>query len=204
MAVATYADNHNGQLPPAYQLGPDGRPWHSWRVLILPFIEYDSLFKQYRFDEPWDGPNNRLLADRMPKILAFHDTPMPATTTNYLAVTGRETMWPGAEGRKWNDVSDSTSSTILIAENNGLGVHWMEPRDLAVDTLPLAVDHPEGISSWYKEPGIVTADGAVMRLSKKMSAGALRAALTARGGETLAIDGSDWVVMADGRDRERK
>lgn len=203
MAVANYAEI-NGHFPPAFQLGTDGRPWHSWRILILPFIEHDSLFKQYRFDEPWDGPNNRRLADKMPKIYAFHGTNLPTTTTNYLAVVGKETMWPGAEGRKRHEISDTLSYTILIAENNGRGVHWMEPCDLAFDTLPLTVDHPDGISSWYKQPAIVTADDMVVRLSKEMSPDALRAALTVRGGEELADENGKWVVMADGRDRERK
>src|SRR5437016_5175694 len=54
----------NGHFPPAYILGPDGKPWHSWRVLILPFIEQQRLYNEYNFDEPWDGPNNRKLASR--------------------------------------------------------------------------------------------------------------------------------------------
>src|SRR5687768_410242 len=50
-----YVDAH-GHFPPAYLPGPDGRPWHSWRVLILAYHgEGDDLYRQYSFDEPWDG-----------------------------------------------------------------------------------------------------------------------------------------------------
>ena len=195
----------NRHFPPAFVLGPDGKPWHCWRVLILPFIEQDSLFKRYRFDEPWDGPNNSQLAGEMPKTLAFsgeHRTGL--TTTNYLAVVGAETMWPGAKGRKFDEIKDGTSQTILIVENNGLGVHWMEPRDLAFETMPFAIDDPNGVSSWYKCPAVVTADGGVLRLSKEMTPDALRAALTVNGGEKLALDSGGWTVIEDGRDRERK
>ena len=171
-----YAES-NGHYPPAYQLGPDGHPWHSWRVLILPYINGEELFKQYRFDEPWNGPNNRTLADHMPKTLAYTGAER-GTTTNYLAVVGKETMWPGAESRKRADIKDGLGDTILIVENNGLGVHWMEPRDLLFDTMPLEIDHPYGISSWYKFPAVVTADDSVRRISKDMSPDALRAALT--------------------------
>jgi hypothetical protein len=203
LAVVNYTETH-GHFPPAYLLGPDGRPWHSWRVLILPFIEADALFKQYRFDEPWNGPNNSRLADRMPKTLAYTGTERPTTTTNYLAVVGAETMWPGSEGRKRSDIKDALGETILIVENNGLGAHWMEPRDLVLDTMPLAIDDPNGVSSWYKFPAIVTADDMVRRLSKTMTPEALRAALTVAGGEQLSDEGTGWAVIADGRDRERK
>ena len=156
MAVANYEET-NGHYPPAYVLGPDGKPWHSWRVLILPYIEESKLSEQYRFDEPWDGPNNRRLAEQMPKTYRFHNRSAPGqSTTNYLAVVGANTMWPGAEGRKLADITDGTSNTVLIVENRGLGVNWMEPRDLEIETMPMEFNHPLGVSSWYKVPIIVT------------------------------------------------
>lgn len=204
MAVANYADAHYGQFPPAYKLGPDGRPWHSWRVLVLPYIEQDNLFRQYRFDEPWNGPNNSRLATPMPRTFGFTDTDRSRTTTNYLAVVGAETMWPGKVSRTRGEIKDDPGQTILIVENNGLDVHWMEPRDLAFGTMPLRIDDPDGVSSWYKQPAVAVADGSVRRLSKEMPPEALRAALTVAGGEKLAQEGNGWTVMEDGRDRERK
>lgn len=109
MAVVNYAET-NGHFPPAYQLGTDGKTWHSWRVLVLPYVEQDNLFKAYRFDEPWNGPNNSRLAEPMPRVFAFtgsHQTGL--TTTNYLAVVGAETMWPGAKGRKRDEIKDGTA-----------------------------------------------------------------------------------------------
>ncbi|MBA4067833.1 MAG: hypothetical protein C0501_29865 [Isosphaera sp.] len=202
MAVANYLDT-NGRFPPAFVRGPDGRPWHSWRVLILPFIEERDLHRDYRFDEPWDGPANRLLAGRMPRLLAFHGSE-PGTTTNYLAVVGSDTMWPGAEGRDRADITDGWSETILIVENAGLGVHWMEPRDLLFDGMDFAVDRPGGVSSWYESPAVVTADATVRRLSRGIRPDALRAALTVNGGEGLADDGNGWTVLPDGRQRNPK
>src|SRR5262245_42706847 len=66
LALQNYHDTY-GSFPPAFVLGPDGRPWHSWRVLILPFMECDPLYREYRFNEPWDGPNNRKLLAKMPE-----------------------------------------------------------------------------------------------------------------------------------------
>lgn len=186
MAVANY-ESANGHLPPAYVTGPDGRPWHSWRVLVLPYIEQEKLFKEYHFDEPWDGPHNRTLAERMPKIYRFHNRSEPGqTTTNYLAVVGPGTLWPGAEGRKLADVTDSAGDTILIAENRGLDVCWLEPRDLHIETLPTEMNHPHGVSSWYTTPAVVMADTSVVTFPLTLSAADLRAKLTVAGGEGAA------------------
>ncbi len=48
-----------GSLPPAYVADKSGRPLYSWRVLILPFLEGRKVYQQYKFNQPWDGPNNR-------------------------------------------------------------------------------------------------------------------------------------------------
>lgn len=204
MAVVNY-EQSNGHFPPAYTLGPDGRPWHSWRVLILPYIEGHKLYEAYRFDEPWDGPNNSRLADPMPKLFAFsrsdRDEPL-GTTTSYLAVVGDKTMWPGAGSRKRGEITDGATSTILIVENNSLGVHWMEPRDLHFNTMSFTVNDPAGVSSWYTHPAVVTADDSVRRLSPGLSPDDLRALLTVSGGEAATgIEG--WTDLPDGRLRER-
>lgn len=140
----------------------------------------------------------------MPKTLRFTGMAPTTTTTNYLAVVGAETIWPGAKSRKRGEIKDGASYTILIVENNGLGVHWMEPRDLLFDTMDFRIDTPDGVSSWYKQPAVVTADTAVRRLSKTMTPEALRAALTVAGGEELRDGADGWTVIRDGRERERK
>ena len=38
MALHVY-ENVNHSFPPAFVRGPDGKPWHSWRVLILPYLD---------------------------------------------------------------------------------------------------------------------------------------------------------------------
>ena len=52
IALHNYHETH-GSFPPAVTYDANGRPAHSWRVLILPFLENADLYKQYRFDEPW-------------------------------------------------------------------------------------------------------------------------------------------------------
>src|SRR6202453_4951513 len=38
----------------------EGKPLLSWRVAVLPFIDFEcrELYKQFKLDEPWDSPHN--------------------------------------------------------------------------------------------------------------------------------------------------
>ena len=31
----------------------------SWRVLLLPYLEQNNLYQQFKLDEPWDSENNK-------------------------------------------------------------------------------------------------------------------------------------------------
>ena len=64
-----YHDVH-GRLPPAAVCSADGTPLVSWRVLILPYIEQDNLFREFKLDQPWDSPHNLALVERMPQVYA--------------------------------------------------------------------------------------------------------------------------------------
>jgi translation elongation factor EF-Tu-like GTPase len=70
LAVANYHETY-GCFPPAYVADRDGKPMHSWRVLILPFLEQQELYHAYNFAEPWDGPNNRKLMEARDLLAKF-------------------------------------------------------------------------------------------------------------------------------------
>lgn len=61
----------------------------SWRVLLLPFLVEIALSQLYDFEEPWNGPNDIRLAERMPSIYVG----VCGTKTSFLAVVSQETMW---------------------------------------------------------------------------------------------------------------
>ena len=76
-----------GHLPPAFIADENGRPKHSWRVLILPYLEetgmagtegLKQLYASYDLSEPWDGPHNRKLARRMPIVYGCQGDPRKA------------------------------------------------------------------------------------------------------------------------------
>jgi len=68
LAMHKYHDP-NGALP-NNTFDAKGKPLLSWRVHILPFLgpEEQALYRQFKLDEPWDGPTNKSLLARMPKV----------------------------------------------------------------------------------------------------------------------------------------
>src|SRR5437867_4482802 len=57
LALQNYHDDYHS-FPPAYIADADGKPMHSWRVMILPYMERKGLYDKYDLNEPWNGPNN--------------------------------------------------------------------------------------------------------------------------------------------------
>ncbi len=169
---------------------------HSWRVLLLSFLEQQELFQQYDFSEPWDGPNNRKLADRMPQLFCFPGTHQPGNTmTNYFAVIGPRTAWPGSKKVILKDVKDGSSNTILIVESQSARIHWMEPRDLSFETVNMEKSDPAGVNSPYGPPAVAMLDGAVQSLNLGLKPATLRAMLTIDGGEELRHDEKEELVL---------
>ena len=138
-------DSEHRHYPPAFMTDADGRPMHSWRVLILPYLPrrdsrggttdgtYAEVFAQYRFDEPWDSPHNAALADlvdayQCPALL--RDKSVPSTATPYLAVVGDNACWPGATSRTPEEFSDGMSRAICLIEAPPIE-NWMEPKDMS-------------------------------------------------------------------------
>jgi len=107
--------------------------------------------------------------------------------SNYVAVTGPKTMWPGDKSTKCSDIKDGTFNTIMLVEVHNSGIHWMEPRDLEMPEMSMAVNSPNGagISSGHLGgwAHVVFASGQTKVLKNDTSPKALRAALTIAGGE---------------------
>jgi hypothetical protein len=155
LALYNYHDTY-GSFPPAYIADKDGKPMHSWRVLILPFLEKNELYKQYRFDEPWHSPHNIALATQMPPVFRCPgDLRSLPTETSYLAIVGTNTAWPGVNAVRLDDVADAPERSLHVVEAVGSGVHWLEPRDLDYAEVELRIapqvdaditsDHGDGV-----------------------------------------------------------
>jgi len=187
LALWQYHETH-GSYPPACIADADGRPMHSWRVLLLPYLDQRNAYNQYRFDEPWDGPSNSALASTIGRLRCYE---CPSSNcngeTNYVAVIGPQTMWPGAKATKMADIKDGVGNTIMLVEVHNSGIHWMEPRDLDLSQIKVGVNPPigTGISSGHVRgaANIAFADCSVKAIDGRATPKAIRAALTIAGGE---------------------
>jgi prepilin-type processing-associated H-X9-DG protein len=198
LAVEFYAQAHRC-YPPAYIADKNGKPMHSWRVLILPFLEQDALYKEYDFSEPWNGPHNSCLMKKYPAVFhchqAGHQDPSAAdyvapdpSATNYVAVVGDGTLWPGSSSVGLQNIKDGESNTIMFVEVAESDINWMEPRDLSFDRaiVGINVDKRHGISGYHNgRANFAFADGSVRQLSEKLSLETLKASLTIAGGEKI-------------------
>ncbi|HEX5104688.1 MAG TPA: DUF1559 domain-containing protein [Pirellulaceae bacterium] len=180
IAVSLHAYHDNfGCFPPAYIADSTGRPMHSWRVLLLPYMEEKPLYDQYRFDEPWDGPHNRRLASAIVRTYcgaADHAGPR-STETDYVAIVGPRTMWPEEGSVAIGDLEDGPAQVVAVVEVHNSGIHWMEPRDLHANQMAPKINAPrgQGISSEHAGGAYAaTADGAVRFLKDDTPADVLR------------------------------
>ena len=94
LAMECYYSDY-GSYPPQYLTDQQGKPAHSWRVILLPYLFKGDLYRRYQFDEPWNGPHNRLLAAEMPyeyrspfQDLQVHDNPVRGNCRQRYAVAG--------------------------------------------------------------------------------------------------------------------
>ena len=67
LAIHDYQDDH-GILPPICSRDKDRKPLHSWRVLLLPYLNENELYQRIDHSKPWDHPSNLPLHDLMPAI----------------------------------------------------------------------------------------------------------------------------------------
>lgn len=186
LAMHNYASTHNS-LPPAYRKTSEGKPGLSWRVLILPYLDQAPLYQEFHLDEPWDSPHNKALIARMPQVYRCPSQPGgPESKTTYIVPRGDRTMFPGAEGVKFTEVTDGTSNTILTIDAGAANaVVWTKPDDWEVGAGP-AIEKPVGPHG----NGLVAAfaDGSVRYLAPTLDAMILRALVTRDGGEVIDQD----------------
>jgi hypothetical protein len=164
LAFRNYHEVH-GSYPPAYTVDENGKPLHSWRVLILPLVERQDLYEKIRLDEPWDSPHNSQFHKPGPMSNLYGHFPKPPShkpgpvlilscrsrekecvdgLAHYQMVIGPDTISSGPNSTKIEDITHH-SETFLVVETS-FGIPWMSPQDLPQSALANGIvsSRPQG------------------------------------------------------------
>jgi prepilin-type processing-associated H-X9-DG protein len=188
-ALYNYQGVH-GTLPPAHLLDKDGKPLHSWRLLLLPHIEESILYGQFDLTQPWNARRNDYWRQPVCLYQCPNDGHGMQATTRYLAVVGPDSLW----GKRWGITDDAGQADrrtpAVVVEVPDSDVRWAEPRDITLEEACtiLASANVSGASGRHSIPGnfffeevvganVLFADGSVMFVPtgwpREMLAGAL-------------------------------
>jgi len=210
LALRNYESQY-GCFPPAYVADSQGRPMHSWRVLLLPYLDRADLYARYSFDEPWDGPNNVKLLDEMPGVYACpsrargerrtaglaHFPEIIACIggapsergqrmfTSYAAVLGPRCVFRGSNPAALSEVPDG-GTTLLIGEVTDADIPWTKPEDVDVAQHPRLGDRMGFSSDHGAGVNFGFVDGRDRCVRREMSQRTVDALYTRDGGEPVS------------------
>ncbi len=166
LALHNYHDIY-GSLPPAVVEGPDGRAWHSWRALLLPFLEGKSGV-DYRMNEPWDSEHNLAQVKLASELFLLPGSSQEAGGCDIFAVVGRRTLWRGRKAMRFEEVAVSPTLVISLVANQEREQIWSNPSEMSdVETFWFIKDPDE-----KRQPigvMVLMADGRVLKITAEVS-----------------------------------
>lgn len=125
-AFAQYLEN-NKRVPARGIKAKSGVITLSWRVELLPYLGYQDLYKQFDPNQPWDGPKNLPLLDRIPDCYVSPER--FDSNTNYLGITGKRYLMQDSPTLIAN-VEDGLENTLAVLEvDDAFAVPWTSPMD---------------------------------------------------------------------------
>jgi hypothetical protein len=158
VALRDYQYTH-GRLPPSYTTDSLGRPMHSWRTLLLPFLGQEELAKSVDFNRPWNDAVN------LPKLRKALSCFQSGASDNSLDTDFVVLEGVGLAFHSSHPVSVNPSALCAIVfEIPKSGIPWYEPRDIQVPVegqLGIVRDLVEAngelrFAAGLKEPEVIT------------------------------------------------
>jgi len=171
LALHSYHDAYQS-LPPAYTVDENGMPLHSWRVLLLPYLEQSVLYEQIRLGEPWDSDYNRQFYRQMPSCYSCLSSAGPSDLglTCYQMVVGPNTISNGSNTTTLAKVTNGSSNVVWLVEVIPTTC-WMAPVDVQESDLAVSgfsFSRESGVGSMHKDGiNIGMLDGSVQLMPNK-------------------------------------
>jgi prepilin-type processing-associated H-X9-DG protein len=186
LALHNYESKYK-KLPPAFTVDENGVRMHSWRTLVLPFLEQEDLYNSIDLTKPWDHPDNELARDADVPFFRCPSSTIPIGFTTYQAVDDPQGMFNGSQSQKFSSVTDGLSNTIMLYESDAeQAVHWMEPKDGDIQAMVDASRNPK--KTHTRGGNVLFGDCSVRFLSNDMPVNDLKSLGTSSGGEIVHLD----------------
>jgi len=188
LALHNYIDRY-GVLPPAHTVDASGQPLHSWRTLILPYLEQDSLYRSIDLSKPWNDPANAKALATPVSAFRCPEQAGPPNATAYLAIVSPNSAFRPREPRRLDEITDGTVTTLMVIEaGEENAVPWMAPVD--ADEAPILSLGPntKTLHAGGVNGGLV--DGSVRFLKVTIPDRVRRALISISGHEVLSND--EW------------
>lgn len=184
LALHNYAAANGGNFPPAYTVDANGKRLHSWRTLILGYIDRRDLYARVDFSKPWDDPSNAEVFNTSVRVYACPSNDGPQNMTTYQAIVLPESCFPAAGSRNISEITDGMGQTLMIVEvRHKQAVPWMCPQDTDEKSF-LAAGSKEA-SPHEGGCNVSFADGSVGFLSDSIVPAVLRALISVAGNDVL-------------------
>ncbi|MDZ4850925.1 MAG: DUF1559 domain-containing protein [Pirellulaceae bacterium] len=176
-------------FPPAYTVDSQGNKLHSWRTLILPFVEQTALYEKIDLSKPWDDPVNAFALSQPIPIYSCPSTPVLIDRigyTTYKVIVDSSSIFPGSTGRKLAEITDGTSNTVLVIETDlQSAVHWMDPSDASMAEYMSIGSSPQNKTAHFGGAHVLMSDCSVRFLSDQTDPVTKEAMATAAGKEVI-------------------
>ena len=183
IALHNYHDKYDS-LPPAYTVDSNGKPLHSWRTLILPYLEQTALYNSIDLSKPWSDPVNAEAFKTTPQIYRCPSADLPPNYTGYLGVAGENGSFHPTNPRARSEITDGLSNTLMVIEvPQEKAVPWMSPQD-ADEHLILSISEKDTLAHTGGYQAAI-GDGSVRFLSINLDLSTLRAIISISGQEDV-------------------
>lgn len=137
LALHNYEAQYHS-LPPAYTVDESGQRLHSWRTLILPYLNQNALYESIDLSKPWNDPVNQMAAGTAIPTYSCPSSEGDPTMTSYVAIVDPSSVFPGDQATKltFDAIPDGFGNTIMVAEVSAKdAVPWMSPNDIDLQTF---------------------------------------------------------------------
>jgi len=129
LGLRNYAEKYD-VFPPAYTVDAAGKPMHSWRTLILPYVEQEELYKSIDLTKPWNDPVNSTAFKTQLNVYLCPSMGNFNNETTYRAMVGPNACFLPTKPRRLDEITDPHESTVAVIEGPvDQPVPWMAPID---------------------------------------------------------------------------